>query len=458
MLRGWLAMAFDFVWLYFHVAALILVIAREYARPQQRNLFAILISGAFLILVSGQGWWMLSRFEESGDNGVVHLYQYISLSAVRVANLYVGLAVLFFCVVYFLKDKKRRRIQVPPSYKGSPCSISYKSYIFLYAWVFFVAINLSMSAGGLVASFTAPGLNFSYGVTMLLILLSFGKFPLFYKIVSKSKIHSADVVLFVIVIFFTLFNARLNVALILLQLVILHNYCRQEISRKILILIPGLAVIIFIVFGLYREYASRFLGEGISQDLLFDFLSNYKDISIVLDWFYGMNVEGFAGLAGVLTYDATVGGIVHDFGLSNIIFLTHFIPGSLRNDPSLPFSQFSEFLRSIYPYPDGSVVSPGIEISFSNFGVMGVILFGGLLGYISQFSHEVMSKSNSKVNIGIFSVQSLHLIRGTISNALFFGFSDLIMNYFYKIVLSTFNIKNKIKAGGPKNLLEITRK
>ena len=435
-------MAPDFIWIYLHISILLFVIVREYSRSYQRNLFAILISGTFLVLVSGQAWWMLSRFEENGENGMMHLYQYISLPAARLANFYVGLAVTFFAVFYFIKGKRRKKIRFPVQYVNRSRPISQRAYIFLFVWVIVVSINLTMSAGGLIASLSAPGLNYAYGVTMHLILLSVGKLPLFYKIVYRGEIRKPDVILFLIVIFFTLLNARLNVGLILLQLVILVSYCRQEIPRKVLLLVPAFAVVIFIVFGLYREFASRQSGV-IAQDELIAFVINFADFTMVLNWFYAMNVEGFAGLAGVLTYDHAIGGISFDFGASNISFVTQFIPGALRTDPSLPLSQFSEFLRSVYPYQEGSIIRPGIEIAYSNFWVVGIILFGALLGYSAQFFHVAMLRTNSAtLVIGLISVQSLHLIRGPISNALFFGISDLIMLLFFKIVLAMFKRTN----------------
>lgn len=434
-------MVLDFLWLYFHISILGLVIIREYIRPCQRNLFAILISSVFLILVSGQAWWMLWKFEDSGENGMMHLYQFISLSAARLANLYVGLSVLFFGIIYLLNDKTRvvndKKRVGDTAYTVSYRIISYRAYMFIYLFVFIIIISLTNSAGGADKSFSTLGLNMSYGVTMYLILLSLGKFPLFYKIISKNKIGSADVVLFFIVIFFTLINARLNVILILLQFIILQNYFHREVSRKALLLAPVIAYLILIVYGLYREFLSRLGGESFSEEQLYYFISDFTDFKIILDWFYGMNVEGFVGLAGVITYDEVGAGISHDFGLSNLAFLTQFIPGSLRTDESLPFYKISEFIRSIYPYQNGSVIKSGLEIAYCNFSVIGVVLFGGLLGYFTQFFHRLIIKLDSNnLNIAIISVQTLNLIRGTVSNALFFGISDLFMLFFYRQLLS----------------------
>jgi len=426
-------MIFDYFWLYFHMAVLTVIIVREYLRPYQRNLFVLLIAGTFFILVSGQAWWMLDRLCSNDMAGMTHLYQYVSISGARTANFYVGLAVLAFAFSYFIKDRRRSYIAnvSPDIIKHS--IINKKTYIYIYVCVIVVAILLTESAGGFYTSITNPGLNFSYGVTMFLILLSIGKFPILQKIAYKQQINLADASLFVLVFFFTLINARMNAIFIFLQLIILVNYCGREFSRRSLLMAPLFVFTIFIVFGLYREFSSR--GGFVAAELDSSFFVDYLDISMVIEWFYALNVEGFAGLAGLLTHEEyTARGIDHDFGISNFVFITQFIPGVLRTDQSLPFYHFSEFLRSIYPYKDGSVISPGIEIAYSNYGILGVILLGGLLGFLSQFLHMTMIKRKRRFIYALVSVQSLNLIRGPFSNAIFFALSEIVMFLVYKLL------------------------
>ena len=430
-------MTFDFIWLYFHIIILLGIMIREYARPHQRNLFAIVFCGAFFVLVSAQDWWMLNKFNLYGFRGMTHLNQSISLMGVQLANYYTGIAVVCYWFTYWLFTKRNQRVSVGKINTNSAHGLSFFPYVILFGWVIAVAVALVKSAGGIEESLVNPGLNQAFGVTMFLILISVGKFPLMHKIVTGKPIKIFDIVLFVIVLLLVLFNARLNVGLILLQVIFLTNYCRYEIPRRLLLLVPTLIFIVFIVFGLYREFASH--AEGVvSKDLLFEFAINYFDLGVLLDWFYAANVEGFAGLAGILTYDENIGGIFHDFGLSNLSFIFQFIPGSIRTDPSLPLLEISQGLVSIYPYRNGSLIPPGLEMAFGNFGVLGVIAFGAILGYLTQLLHvSMLNVKRNRLKVGVLSVQILHAIRGPFSNVIFFALSDLIMLTLYKIIIST---------------------
>lgn len=433
-------MLIDFMWLYFHISILVVVMYREYKRTKSRNLFAIIFCGGFLTLVSGQDWWMLSKFDENEIQGMMHLRQDISLIGVRMANFYTGIAVVCYGFTYWLYEKRQVNSFVGLLEKKNRIRHNAFSYSFLFCWVIIVGIALINSAGGVMEMITNPGLNQSYGVTMFLILISAGKFALMHKIVSNIPIRFVDIVLFLMVFIFILFNARLNIALIILQLVFLVNYCRYQISRSLLLIVPSLMFLVFIIFGLYREFATH--AEGIfNQELLTDFFISYaEDLETTLDWFYAANVEGFAGLAGILTFEGNVGGINHDFGLSNFSFITQFIPGSLRNDPGLPFLRFNEEILAIYPYRDGSLIPPGLEMAYGNFGLLGIIAFGAVLGYLTQFFHLAMLNGNSdKLRIGVISVQMLHAIRGPFSNVIFFALSDIIMLLFYRTILTVFS-------------------
>ncbi len=425
----------DFCWLYIQMIILMAIVAREYARPSQRNFFAMLISGGILILVSGQGWWMLRTFDESGAYEMVHLYQTISLHGARLANFYTGIGIVCYGIVFLAQPKRRPvvRTYLVDRHNHIRFHPNQLTYLFIGSWVAVMASALLVSAGGAVAALTAPGLNFAYGVTMFLILISVGKFPLLQKVVSEKSIRPIDVGLFFIVLLFTLFNSRILAAMILLQLVVVINYSRYEISRRTLLSVPLLIFLIFIVFGLYRDFASR-TGGAIEFDAFFDFIAQTNG-DVLLDWFYGKNVESFTGLAGILTYEASAGSLEHDYGLSNLSFLAQFIPGALRNDPELPIKSLVENLASAYPYK-GSIVSPGLEIAYANFGLFGIMILGTLLACFARFLHSAMVRGNyDRLKIGVISVQPLQMIRGTFANVLFFGLSDLIMLSFYRLIL-----------------------
>jgi hypothetical protein len=124
-------------------------------------------------------------------------------------------------------------------------------------------------------------------------------------------------------------------AFFLFQLLILMNYCRREVSRRMVI--GGMAILLFvaIVFGRYRHFSG--ITEKIELSNLQDAYKKYTRTDNTIDWFYSSAVEGSAGLAGILTYSDNQGGIVHDFSISNLGFWIKLIPYPIRLDPSLPF-------------------------------------------------------------------------------------------------------------------------
>ena len=128
-------MTLDFCWLFFHFSLLLLIIAREFFRKANRNLFLILICSAFLVLVSGQDWWMLSLFKDGNESGINHLNQSISLPAVRLANFYVGLSVISFVIFYFIKVRRLPHQTEAKSRNVARASIGRHTYLFFICWV-----------------------------------------------------------------------------------------------------------------------------------------------------------------------------------------------------------------------------------------------------------------------------------------------------------------------------------
>jgi hypothetical protein len=219
----------------------------------------------------------------------------------------------------------------------------------------------------------------------------------------------------------------------------------------------GLALallLVFFVFGLYREYTAR--NDQIEWDGLQQFFATRTGEDSPIEWFYRSNIEGFTGLAGLLTYEAKAGGITYDLGLSNLRVVTQFIPYSLRRDPDLPFRNVSIFLISLYPYKgevvlgggqsdvdaelvfsSGSVVPAGMENAYAHFGLPGVLVLGILLGYLTRWLHVQMSSpSPDRLMIVLLSVHTLLLIRGSFYHLLLFGLAELVVLWLYRFQLN----------------------
>jgi hypothetical protein len=272
------------------------------------------------------------------------------------------------------------------------------------------------------------------GATFLALFVGMGKYPLMQKMVWKEKINRLDICLFFISLFFILLNSRFLTAFIFLQAVIFFNYCHREILRRTWAWVIVILLGIFILFGLYRDYGWR-VGGQVRWEGVQEYFMSYKGVNTPLQWFYSMNVEGFSGLAGLVTYEQNQGGIVHDWGLSDLCIITQLMPYSIRNNPTLPFADLAKYLTSLYPF-NGSVVSSGVQDAYAHAGILGLGLFGILLGWLARWLHRRMLNFKSKrLKIGLLSVYTLHLIRGNFVTVMFFVLFELALLYTFQILI-----------------------
>jgi len=417
-------------WLYLQIIILVAVIAREFIRPHKRNLYAILIPGTMLVLVQGQAWWMLNIFDRNDVAYMQHLAQTISLHGARLANFYIGLSIICFGITYLLCAPRKHSIIAPAPTKMQYRGTRFISDMLAVAWVLVSAAMLLHLTGGLNALMAKPGQAMAGGVTMFLLMTGLGKLPLLHKVAFSRRINLFDLAMFVFVLFLFLINSRFLAVFILLQLVVLLNYCRCEVSRRGLLGLTFVMFLILIVFGLYRDYTTYF--DRIEWDTLRQFFMTYTRENNPIDWFYRVNVEGFAGLAGILTFTAEHGGITHDFGLSNFSVITKLIPYAIRNDPSLPFIDMANALESLYPY-HGSLIPSGMESAYAHFGLPGVMGFGALLGYLTRWLHaQMLDPMVDRIMVVLLSICVLHLIRGLFGGTFLLGLVEVIILWIYR--------------------------
>ncbi|MFK0731739.1 MAG: O-antigen polymerase [Gloeotrichia echinulata HAB0833] len=431
-------MILDWIWLYIQIALLGIIIIRELLYHRNRNLYAILISFTMLVLVQGQAWWMLNQFQ-SGEGDIVHLYQSVSLEATRLANLYAGLCVISLVISYVFMARHKFKQPLPSDLYDQVLISTQQtnspfSYILIAGWVIIFGAILILLLGGLQAAIDNPGTSVG-GQTMLLIFVSLGKMPLLHKISVKQRVNIYDILIFAITFFLTLINSRFLATFMLVQVLLLFNYCYKQIPRRWILGGSLILIFIFIVYGLYRDNGATNTGLN-WHEKLDDLFNRFNQDESPVDWFYRTNVEGFVGLAGILTYDSQVGGIDHDFGLSNLTLFTQLIPNVIRNDQYL-VAPVADFLESLYPYPEGSVVPPGLEIAYAHFGVPGIILMGFLLGYLADFLHrKMLDHRQDRLRLALLSVQSMNIVRNMLRNILFFGLADWTMLFAYRVILN----------------------
>lgn len=433
----------DWICLFIQILILIVIVVRELIQSRNRNLYAIFISVTILILVQGQAFWILSQFE-NGTSDIVHLYQYVSLESTKLANLYTGLftvtlAITYACYTWLSRSKSKKSLLLKPDivvlkieHNNSPLPD-----MVILTWVVLFGIILVLLLGGLQATIDNPG-NSVGGQTVLLIAVSLGKIPLLNKLALKQRPKILDILIFGFTFLLTLINSRFLATFMLVQVMLIFNYCCKQIPRRWMITSSFIFIFIFIIYGLYRDNSVTNYGLDLFERL--KGVSNRFDVGeeSAIDWFYRTNVEGFVGLAGILTYENQVGGIKHDFGISNLTIFVQLIPNAIRNDQYL-VAPLANFLQYLYPYPKakGSVVSPGLETAYAHFGLFGIIFLGFSLGYLAYFLHRMMlEQKQDRLLLGLLSIQSVNIVRTMLSNVLFFGLADWIILLVYRIILN----------------------
>jgi hypothetical protein len=413
----------DWLWLYMQVIALAAIALREMRRPRSRNLYAILMAGGLLVMVQGQAWWLFAQFEQSGLDTFQHLNQFISLDGARRANAYVGVAVLALTAVYAI-TAWRNALGLPRQAEAPDRAIFSAPHVTIVAgFVFVVAAAFVISlAGGPVELILHPGQSLARGLTMFLLIASVGKLPALDRLSVGVRPGFREIALFAATTAIVLLNSRFLAVFLLLQMTVIANYGYRELSRRLLFGAFAAVFAVLIVFGLYRDVLAKQQSGYAAPD---DYVE--PRIGAVTNWFYRSNIEGFVGLAGLLTFEDRKGPIAHDLGVSELRVLTQFLPFSIRTDPGLPFAGIATYLQGRYPY-SGSVVSSGLENAYAHLGLPGVVGLGALLGWLATSLHVAMSnKTRRRLVVGIVSVHALQLVRGSFFNALFFGISELLI-------------------------------
>jgi hypothetical protein len=198
----------DWLWLYVQVLLLVWVGFREFIRPHGRNVYAIALVGATLVLVHGQMWWMFSEFTKQDTVVISHLRKTINLHGARLANVYIGLSVLCFFITYMILSHRKSSVPVNMPIYDKSVAISKLNGFLLSVWVLFFGIVAVNCLGGFKTILTKPGQFFGHGATMFLVLVHVGRLQLLDKISRMQKIIMIDILLFGSIVIFQLFNGR----------------------------------------------------------------------------------------------------------------------------------------------------------------------------------------------------------------------------------------------------------
>jgi hypothetical protein len=438
---------FDWIWLGIQIAILLAVAGGALRAKGGSDLVGFLVACTLLVFFQCQGAWLFRQLSLDQAAGMYVQYDYFTAENLRAANIYIGISTILFAATYFFVPV-RKQISVPSRASVARLRIS---YIIPIGIILAAGFSLIESAGGLEASFTRPGQNLAGGTLMLLLLAGMAKYPLFQRSATGFPGTKLDWLLFSALIALCALNSRYVAALFLAQVILVRHYAGSRVTA-LQMMIFGLGIfLLFIVFGLYREYTAR-IGY-LEFAVLVEFLRDYSDLELPLRWFFTGNIEAFSGVAGILTA-SDANEIRHDWGISNLRVLFQFVPFSIREASELPFREWNEYFISLYPrelvrapgtdegaaqiYSGlvGTVVPSGMENFYAHFGAIGFPAFGIALGVLTRWADaRLRDPFGDRVMIAIIAVNILQAIRGPLWTTVAFVIAECLLLYLYRVAL-----------------------
>lgn len=413
---------FDYAWLLLHSCLLLFIGMREFLKPYGRNVYMLALAPAMLVLVNGQAWWVFSKFADNQTSIIYHIKKSISVDGAKLANFYLGLSIIVLYVTYRVLEKKQplKSFFKPTPLPAGEGSVKAITNSILVLWTGFFAYIAFDVMGGALVLIANPGQFMGNGATVFLVLVHLSRLQFLKSIAKNQQPLIVERLLFVFVIIFQLFNGRGWMLFFVFQLLIAYNYCKKEISRKTAVSFALFFLFTIFIFGMYRHFTSL-----AGPSTLNEYISVYSGSDNPINWFYSTSVEGFAGLAGILTYKETH-LIFHDFGISNLTFWMKLIPYQIRLDPTFPFVELNELILNKYPYPD-SITKSGYESFYAHFGIFGILSLGFLFPYCANKFHLCMIGNNpKKFKIAIYSAYLLLLLYGSLFFIFFYAMTETI--------------------------------
>lgn len=399
-------------------------------RRGTKNVVAIFLFLAHLILVEGQALYVLSDLAETSEP-VFYADNVIRLRSFTLANITLTASVIVICISYHLAGKKSRLARAA---KWPELHETLFSYITVVSVMSAACYALIQKLGGFRSFYYSMGTMVG-GQVLLMIAVSFGKLPLLHKTASGMKPKGMDWLLFGVAMSLIMLNSRGIALLMVLQYVVVMYFSRRTNGGtvRVFLRVAVAGFLIVMVYGAVRDFVTpRGTFEGLVD---YYFVGSGTDRLKVLtmgDLFYRFMTSAFTGLAGILnTYLES--GVDHDFGITNLSLLTHLVPYGLR---TAVLSDLDDWIISLSRV-SGSVVPGGYEIWFVHLGFPGILLFSILLGTLPQWLHgRLVAVGADRLKYGILAVHVLNLLLTPLWTMTFWLLADLCLLFTYRVVLS----------------------
>jgi hypothetical protein len=326
----------------------------------------------FLFLVVGQAFQIQSDL--GAQNSVSYLYAFMTRKGFEQALWFLFATSTLSLALALLGEGYKRGTRLPTLRSFEPPRFF---YVFMLLFLLGLAGVLIFVVVGLSTFLSSSRPGFEPGSTVFLTLLGFGLYPLLLKIMYKSPVRLGDVACASITFLVSLGFSRMHVILYVTALLTTMYYGWGWADKTIRIkVVLGLAAVTifgaaaFITVGALRNAQSY--TSGSIADLWRYNLDHPEQNMLSTDIMYQRSVEGMSGLTGAFTKaDVDPESVRNDYGLGWIV---HGLVLSLPNPLKSPIGALEETLEQYHWY-DESIISPGIETSFTSFGWLGAIFY-----------------------------------------------------------------------------------
>jgi hypothetical protein len=348
-----------------NVASLILAL-------RKRVLPYFLFTLYFLFLVVGQAFQISSDME--GRNDITYLYAFMSRSGFNQAMLFaLASSALSLAIVLNVRGYKRgtvlpvlRSFQPPPFF-----------YPLLFLFLFVTAGILIFVVVGVSKVLTSSRPGLQSGSTIFLTLLAFGIYPLFLKILYRTRIQFGDIFCAGFALIVTVAFSRMHIIFYTTSLLTAIYYSRGWADRRIRVkavigfgLLAVLGASAFLFIGALRQ-AQNFTNGSIVELIQYNREHPETDL-LAIGVTYQRSVEGMSGLAGAFTAAAAKPlSVRHDYGLAWVI------EGGLQWLPGMLKARVKGLENDLlyFDWYHRSIVASGIQTSYTSFGWFGVVFY-----------------------------------------------------------------------------------
>lgn len=319
----------------------------------------------------------------------------------------------------------------------------YLLHVCLFIIGFIMLINI-VGGIGIIFEESRPG-NIAHGVTLCLLLITFGLYPLFFKCICNVKKNILDIFLFIMTFFILLTFSRMLACIHLIMFYMVYFYIKRcKINNQI----SKLSMIFFILFSimvLYGAYRHSLSFDVYSLEDFIDIDSENSNSLLSIDLFYRIGIEGMTGFSGAISEMILSGNFFNmDFGLSTLLDTgISLFPSGIRDC----FIDEKIVINKLYWYSGHSVVSGALENMVVHFSIFGVIIYPILFSSITLYFDYLVKKSNDlmKISLSMIIVSfGVMLIRGTLTYMLFYIIFECIIFLFSKNLFNLFYIKERV--------------